>query len=310
MDSFELNKIVGAVLFTLLVTMSLGIVAEAIYTPEEPEKPGFAIEVPEEQAAGGTQTAAAEETPIAVLLASASAEAGADVAKKCVSCHTFGKGEPAKVGPNLYGVVTGPIAHMAGFKYSAIFTEKHEAGDTWTYENLNHFLHNPKGFAPGTAMGFAGLKKDSERANMIAYLRSLSDNPPPLPTPEAAPAAEQPAQVGAEPAEGAPPAEGTQPAPAGAQPDAAPPAVSPASEPPAAEPAAPATQAPAATETPADPAPAAQPPADAAPAAPATEPPAGAAPSEPAPAEQPIAPPATTQPQAPAEEPAGQSTAP
>ena len=94
------------------------------------------------------------------------------------------KGEPAKIGPNLYGVVGGPAAHMEGFKYSAAMLDKKAEGLTWTFENLDQFLTSPKAFVPGTAMGFAGLKKDDERANVIAYLRTLSDPVPvPLPPP-------------------------------------------------------------------------------------------------------------------------------
>src|SRR5690606_15146679 len=123
--------------------------------------------------------------PIAELLASADPQAGAGVFRRCEACHSSGKGEPAKVGPNLWNVVGGPIGHMEGFGYSPAMQERHAAGDTWTYENLDHFLTKPSGFIPGTKMTFAGLPKPEDRANVIAYLRTLSDNPPPLPTPQA-----------------------------------------------------------------------------------------------------------------------------
>ncbi len=212
MDSFELNKILGAVLFTLLVVMSLSIVSEAIYAPAEPEKPGFVIEVAEAAPAASTD-APAGDPPIAVLLASAQASAGETVAKKCAACHNFVEGAGAKVGPDLYGVVGRPIGEAQGFKYSEALAKAHEAGEKWTYEHLYEFLKKPSAAMPGTAMGFAGLAKPEDRANLIAYLRTLSASPEPLPAADAAPAE-------AAPADAAPAA----PAPAGEAPAAPAPA--------------------------------------------------------------------------------------
>lgn len=187
MDSFEINKILGAFLFTCLVLLSLNIGASALYAPVKPAKPGFEVVVTEQPAAG--QAKAEPEEPIEKLLASATVDKGANAAKKCAACHTFGKGEPNRVGPNLFGVVGRPKGTEGGFDYSPALKGK---GGNWTVEDLSAFLANPKGFAPGTKMSFAGLPRGSERADVIAFLNSKSDNPQPLPkAAEAAPAGQK-----------------------------------------------------------------------------------------------------------------------
>ena len=180
MDSFELNKILGALLGTCILLLVTSFAASAIFSPGKLEKPGFEIAVKEEAHGGGTKEAATPSEPIEKLLQTASVEKGASAAKKCAACHTFEKAGPNRVGPNLYGVLNEPKgAGRGGFNFSAAMKAK---GGTWTYDDLNKFIANPKGFVPGTAMGFAGIQKDSERADVIAYLRSLSENPAPLPT--------------------------------------------------------------------------------------------------------------------------------
>ena len=183
MDSFELNKVLGAVLATCLALLSLNIAAGAIFTAHAPEKPGFEIAVKEEAPAAKPGEPAAAEEPLPVRFASADAARGEAAAKKCAACHTFGKGEANRVGPNLWGVVGRPKASEAGFNYSPAM--KGQKGE-WTPEQLDVYLTNPKGMVPGTAMSFAGIPRGKERADVITFLNSKSDKPADLPKQAAA----------------------------------------------------------------------------------------------------------------------------
>ncbi len=185
MNSFELNKILGAILGTCLIVLALNIGAGAIFAPEKPAKPGYDIAVQQHDEGTAAATAAKEpEQPIEALLASASAEKGQATAKQCQACHTVEKGGPNRVGPNLWGIVDRPRASEAGFNYSAAMKAK---GGKWSYDELNKFLTNPRGYIPGTAMTFAGLSREQQRADVIAYLRTLADRPAPLPKAAEAP---------------------------------------------------------------------------------------------------------------------------
>jgi len=228
MDSFEYNKWIGAFLGAVFVVFSVGIVSDAIFAAPHPEKEGFLIEAAEPEAAGGGAEAPAE-VPIEVLLASADAAAGQVVEKKCSACHTIDKGGANKVGPNLWGIVNRPIASHEGFAYSGPMKEFAQGGTVvWDYDHLNRYLTSPKGLVKGTIMGFAGIKNPTDRANLIAFLRTLADTPVPLPEapaptaePASAPAGEAPAAAPAEvapaepaaPAEAAPAEPATEPAP-------------------------------------------------------------------------------------------------
>jgi cytochrome c len=191
MDSFELNKLIGAFLGTVFVVFSISLVSDAIFAAPVPERPGFVIAVTEEESGGGGGGEAAAQESVLPLLASADLDKGAAVFKKCAACHTDDAGGANKVGPNLWGVVNRPIASHEGFSYSGAMKEFSQGGSVkWDYEHLDHFLLSPKGLVKGTAMGFAGLKKIDERADVIAYLRSKADSPEPLPEASAAPAPE------------------------------------------------------------------------------------------------------------------------
>jgi cytochrome c len=211
MDSFELNKILGAILGTALVTLALNITANAIFTPPKPEKPGYDIPVPE-QVAPGKAGPAEPEQPLEARLATSDPKRGEATAKQCAACHTLEKGGPNRVGPNLWGVINRPRASVPGFNYSAAMKNK---GGVWTYEELDKYLLKPNAMVPGTTMTFAGISRANQRADLINYLHTLADNPPPLPT-KAADAG----TPGGTPQQGAQPAPGGQPADAGAQPDA------------------------------------------------------------------------------------------
>ena len=180
--SFEANKIAGAILAAMILAMVSGMIANILVRPKPLEKPAYAVAVSEApaQAAAGSNAPAGPE-PIAPLLASADLNAGKDKAKLCVTCHSFEKGGPNRIGPNLYGVVGDEIAHdRGGFAFSEALTTKGK-GQTWTVDNLNEWLWKPQSFAKGTKMTFIGLPKPQDRANVVAYLNSLSDNPKPLP---------------------------------------------------------------------------------------------------------------------------------
>jgi cytochrome c len=203
MDSFEWNKIIGAVLGTAIFIFVVRQVAEVIYEPEVPAKPGYVVEGVVENAAGPAAAPVAEVIPDwGTVLPAADIAAGKTVSVKCEQCHDLSKGGPNKIGPNLYGVVDRPRATHPGFDYSGAMKSKN---DPWTYDELFKYLKSPQGYVPGTKMTFAGLPREQDRINLIAYLRSNADSPAAIPAPApktAAPPAAAPA-AGAAPANGA-----------------------------------------------------------------------------------------------------------
>ena len=182
MSSFELNKIVASVLLALIVAWVSGLLASKLVETKMPAKPAVQVatapaQQPAQPAGGEQPAGGAGPEPIKPLLASASLDAGKDVAKKCAACHTFEKGGPNRVGPNLWGIVGDEIAHDRNFTFSEALKQK---GGTWTPDALNEWLWKPQAFAKGTKMTFVGLPKAKDRADVTAYLNSLSDSPKPL----------------------------------------------------------------------------------------------------------------------------------
>lgn len=192
------NTTAGWVLFAGIVALGGTIVAGEAFHSERPETMGYPIAGVVEEGEGG----AAAEEPIEAFLAKADAAKGAAIFNKCTACHTITKGGANGTGPNLWHVLGEPVGKGKGYAFSSALSGK---GGTWNWTNLSEWLANPRAFAPGTKMTFAGLSNPQERADLIAYLNQQSDSPLPLP---AAPAAK--------PAEGAAPAEGNEAAPADA----------------------------------------------------------------------------------------------
>jgi cytochrome c len=213
LDSFELNKIAGAFLGTLLFAMWLSVISGGIFSHNRPAKPGYALPAAQEVAEAGGGASAPPVVPIESRLAQADVKKGEADTKPCQSCHNLEKGGGVKIGPPLFGIVARPKGTVPSFDYSEAIKSK---GGTWTYEDLDKFLASPKAYAQGTKMAYAGEADPAKRADLIDYLHTLSDNPEPLPaaTPAQPPVSKSEATPSPPPQPAPPPAKIEAPPPA------------------------------------------------------------------------------------------------
>ena len=179
MDSFELNKIIAAVLLIALIVIGIGKVSDIAFKVDKPEKSAYKVEIPEKHSDTiSKDKQVIEKIDIGSLLALGNIEHGEKVFKKCAACHSIVKGGKNNIGPALYNVVNRQVGVINDYKYSKALSEY---GKNWTFEELNGYLIRPAKWIKGTKMAFAGLKKEKDRASVILYLNQNSDNPLPLP---------------------------------------------------------------------------------------------------------------------------------
>jgi cytochrome c len=179
MDSFEINKIVAAVLMVALLVIGIGKLSDVIFHVEKPEKPGYAVDVEEVKTVSTSTKASVEEkVDIAALMAMGDVTIGEKVFKKCAACHSIVKGGKNNIGPALYNVVGRKTGVVSDYKYSKALASYDKE---WTLEELNGYLIKPAKWVKGTKMAFAGLRKEKDRASVIKYLNQNSDSPLPLP---------------------------------------------------------------------------------------------------------------------------------
>ena len=178
MDSFEINKIVAAVLMVALIVIGIGKLSDVIFYVEKPDKPGYSVEVESSVVSTSTETKDEEKIDIAALLALGDIAHGEKVFKKCAACHSIVKGGKNAIGPALYNVVGRKIGAIEDYKYSKALLEYEK---NWTFEELNGFLIKPAKWIKGTKMAYAGLRKEKDRASVIKYLNENTDSPLPLP---------------------------------------------------------------------------------------------------------------------------------
>lgn len=179
MNKIEFNKIFAAILVAGLIALVTGNLADILYRPNINQvKPGYIVEITDAAPSADSSAPVEVKVDIIALLSTASVATGANLVKKCSICHDFTKDGPNRVGPNLWNIVGNKKAHRSDFAYSKALEAK---GGTWTYEDLYHMIHKPMEYIPGTKMNFIGFKNPQDVADVIAYLRTLSDNPSPLP---------------------------------------------------------------------------------------------------------------------------------
>jgi cytochrome c len=181
--NLEWNKFFAAFLVAGIIAMLAGFVARNLTDVQTPEKSVLDIDVSALESAGsGAAAGPVGPEPVLALLADADLKRGEQLSKACVACHTFDKGGADRVGPNQWDLVMSTKAHRNGFAYSDALKALHDKGEKWSYADLNHFMWKPNVAVPGTKMNYLGLRKVEDRAALIAYLRTLSDNPRALPS--------------------------------------------------------------------------------------------------------------------------------
>ena len=181
MDSFELNKIIGAVLLTALIIIGIGKFTDILFHVEKPKESAYKVEgleVASTTASGQEAAKVVEAVDIKALLAMGDLAHGEKVFKKCTACHMIAAGGKNMIGPNLWSVIGRKAGVVADYKYSKAMIAY---GKEWTYEEMNSYLIKPQAYVKGTKMAFAGLRKEKDRASVILYMNSKSDNPKPLP---------------------------------------------------------------------------------------------------------------------------------
>ena len=179
MDSFELNKIIAAILMVALLVIGLGKIADGVFHVNKPKNPGYKVEVEGQLASTASQVAEVEQkVDIAAIMALGDVASGKKIFKKCAACHSINKDGKNKIGPALYNVVGRAVGGVDDYKYSKALASY---GKEWSFEELNGFLKKPASYLKGTKMSFAGLRKEKDRASVIKYLNQSSDSPKQLP---------------------------------------------------------------------------------------------------------------------------------
>ena len=178
MDSFEINKIIAAVLLIALIVIGIGKISDLAFHVDKPEQSAYKIELDESTKILSTKIQEEEKVDIAALLALGNIKHGKKVFKKCAACHLINKGADNKIGPALYGVIGRKVASKQDYKYSKAMKGYNK---NWTFEEMNGYLKKPQRYIKGTKMAFAGLRKEKDRASVILYLNQSSDEPLPLP---------------------------------------------------------------------------------------------------------------------------------
>ena len=176
MDSFEINKIIAAILVTVLLVFGIGKISEIIFHTEKPDVQGYKVEIKVDSSVDQTKTE--NQIDISALLAQGDTDHGKSIFKKCVACHSIAQDGGNKIGPKLYNVVGRTVGSLSDYKYSKALASY---GKEWTFEELNGFLIKPSKWIKGTKMAFAGLKKEKDRASVLLYLNENNDNPKNLP---------------------------------------------------------------------------------------------------------------------------------